>query len=167
MFIFLMNPQKWWHIGIMWTRSPFNVYNSEWVWAICNPDQTRKETNQKLQGSVTSIKLRIWSLLFKGSESSLVSGCIMLPSFLLNLTDYINRTVLLRNCLFYVPPKSICWVISILRCLFHLIYVFSFFLSVPASVQSQPHMPIYTHTPLYITATDEQINYSHFPFNMN
>lgn len=107
MFMFLRNPQGWWHSRMMWTRSPFHAYSREWVWAICIPDQTEKETNQKLHGSVISIQLQIWSLLFKESEKVTPTGVRLnyVASFLLEFLIIIRSRVCFRNCFVYIHPS--------------------------------------------------------------
>lgn len=129
----------------MWTRSPFNAYNSEWVWAICNPDQTRKEDNQKLQGSLTSnitsnlilIIQRIWKFL---SLRLYYVASFCIKSHGLHKQD--SSLQWTAYCMFY--PNLFAGSFLHYTCLFHLIYVFSFFVSVLASVHNT-HAQTYTH----------------------
>ena len=109
---FLMNTQKWWHIQIMWTSSSFNAYNSEWVWEICIPDQTRKGTNEKLQGfsdiNITSNLILVFQRIWKSLSIRLYYVAIFLlkspwitwrGQFSLGTTYYISTQIyLLGDC---------------------------------------------------------------------
>lgn len=136
MFMFLMNPPKWWHVRIMWTNSPFNAHNSEWGWAISIPDQTEKETNQKLHGSVTSIQLQIWSLLFKESENltPTVIRLYYFAIFLLKFPMIVTDSSFLETIVY--PLQSICCILSFSPAYFRNIFLFP-----PAFPQPQPPVP--------------------------